>query len=145
MWQLQQQCSGAWAVLDRGLIDFVLMLIIRLSVCWLYCWQPSSISCQAGFVRVPVAMGLISNLSLTLFLVQMAEYSINAKVSGIIRHIDFLDKWKQHPDVLYARPLVKVRPGCTTGMQQQHGLNPCCSNWQWTVFDPSCWAIVVWA
>eukprot|EP00878_Enallax_costatus_P017564 GHUV01018451.1.p1 GENE.GHUV01018451.1~~GHUV01018451.1.p1 ORF type:complete len:258 (+),score=68.58 GHUV01018451.1:84-857(+) len=41
-------------------------------------------------------------------LVQMAEYSINAKVSGICRHTDFLDKWKQHPDVLYARPLVQA-------------------------------------
>lgn len=38
----------------------------------------------------------------------MAEYSINAKVSGVLRHTTFLDKWKQHPDVLYARPLVQV-------------------------------------
>jgi hypothetical protein len=40
---------------------------------------------------------------------QMAEYSINAKLTGILRDTHFLDKWKQHPDVLYARPLVEVR------------------------------------
>lgn len=41
-------------------------------------------------------------------LVQMAEYSINAKVSGVLRDTHFLDAWKDHPDVLYARPLVEA-------------------------------------
>ncbi|KAI8466821.1 MAG: ATP-grasp domain-containing protein [Monoraphidium minutum] len=39
-------------------------------------------------------------------LVQMAEYSINAKASGVIRDFAFLDPWAQHADVLYVRPLV---------------------------------------
>ncbi|GBF94433.1 hypothetical protein Rsub_07247 [Raphidocelis subcapitata] len=39
-------------------------------------------------------------------LVQMAEYSINAKTTGVIRGFEFLDRWQNHPDVLYARPLV---------------------------------------
>ena len=41
-------------------------------------------------------------------LVNMAEYSINAHSTGYIRNFDFLTPWQQHPDVLYARPLVKV-------------------------------------
>lgn len=41
-------------------------------------------------------------------LVEMAEYSINAKTTGIIRNFDFLTQWQNHPDVLYARPLVPV-------------------------------------
>jgi hypothetical protein len=43
-------------------------------------------------------------------LLHMAEYSINAHSSGYIRNFDFLTPWQQHPDVLYARPLVKVGP-----------------------------------
>jgi hypothetical protein len=39
----------------------------------------------------------------------MAEYSINAKSTGILRNTAFLDKWVNHPDVLYARALVEVR------------------------------------
>lgn len=38
----------------------------------------------------------------------MAEYSINAKTTGILQSTAFLDKWQQHPDVLYARTLVEV-------------------------------------
>jgi hypothetical protein len=38
----------------------------------------------------------------------MAEYSINAKITGILQDTHFLDKWQDHPDVLYARPLVEV-------------------------------------
>lgn len=41
-------------------------------------------------------------------LVQMAEYSINAKSTGILRNTAFLDKWVNHPDVLYARALVEA-------------------------------------
>jgi len=41
-------------------------------------------------------------------LVNMAEYSINAHSTGYIRNFDFLTPWQQHPDVLYARPLVKA-------------------------------------
>eukprot|EP00775_Hariotina_reticulata_P008709 gene8709-8890_t len=41
-------------------------------------------------------------------LVQMAEYSINAKTTGILRDTHFLDKWKNNPDVLYAKPLVQA-------------------------------------
>lgn len=39
---------------------------------------------------------------------QLAEYSINAKVSGMLQHTDFLKAWESHPDMLYARPLVEV-------------------------------------
>lgn len=38
----------------------------------------------------------------------LAEYSINAKKSGAIAHANFVDEWASHPDVLYARPLVKA-------------------------------------
>ena len=38
----------------------------------------------------------------------IAEYSINAKKTGKISAIDFLEKYEAHPDVLYARPLVAV-------------------------------------
>lgn len=38
----------------------------------------------------------------------MAEFSVNAKVSGILQHTDYLDQWQQHRDVRYARPLVPV-------------------------------------
>jgi hypothetical protein len=41
----------------------------------------------------------------------MAEFSVNAKVTGILQNTDYLDKWQQHPDVLYARPLVQVGQG----------------------------------
>ena len=36
----------------------------------------------------------------------IAEYSINAKKTGKVKHADFLGAWADHPDVLYARPLV---------------------------------------
>ncbi len=37
----------------------------------------------------------------------LAEYSMNAPVSGIVEHTNYLDEWKEHPQVLYARPLVE--------------------------------------
>ncbi|KAL3140541.1 hypothetical protein ABBQ32_005121 [Trebouxia sp. C0010 RCD-2024] len=40
-------------------------------------------------------------------LMYIAEYSINAQKSGKVQHIDFLKEWQNHPDVLYARALVK--------------------------------------
>lgn len=43
---------------------------------------------------------------------EMAEYTINAQVSGILEHTNFLDEWQSHPDVLYARPLVKAGHKC---------------------------------
>ena len=39
-------------------------------------------------------------------LVQLAEFSINAAKTGVIKNFDALEKWATHPDVLYARPLV---------------------------------------
>ena len=42
-------------------------------------------------------------------LVHMAEYSINAKKTGVLRDFSFLDKWTTHPDVLYAKPLAQAR------------------------------------
>ena len=42
----------------------------------------------------------------------MAEYTVNALVSGVLEHTDFLDEWQGHPDVLYARPLVKAGHKC---------------------------------
>ena len=38
----------------------------------------------------------------------IAEYSLNAKKTGKVAAIDFLEKYESHPDVLYARPLVAV-------------------------------------
>jgi carnosine synthase len=39
-------------------------------------------------------------------LTQIAEYSVNAHKSGTLQHTDFLKEWENHPDVLYAHPLV---------------------------------------
>lgn len=39
----------------------------------------------------------------------MAEFSVNAKKTGILENTNYLDKWQGNPDVLYARPLVEVR------------------------------------
>jgi len=36
----------------------------------------------------------------------IAEYSINANKTGRMAHAAFMDKWAEHPDVLYARALV---------------------------------------
>lgn len=56
-------------------------------------------SCSPAVVPPPVCYSVC---------VQMAEYSINAKQTGILESVSFLDKWQDHPDVLYARPLVQV-------------------------------------
>lgn len=34
------------------------------------------------------------------------------QVSGILQHVDFLSQWQDHPDVLYAKPLVKAGEHC---------------------------------
>jgi carnosine synthase len=39
-------------------------------------------------------------------LVRLAEYSINAPVTGIIESDDFLGPWQDLPEIIYARPLV---------------------------------------
>mmetsp|Transcript_30006 Transcript_30006/g.71495 ORF Transcript_30006/g.71495 Transcript_30006/m.71495 type:complete len:603 (+) Transcript_30006:197-2005(+) len=36
----------------------------------------------------------------------IAEFSVNAMKSGILKHTDYLGNWVDHPDVLYARPIV---------------------------------------
>jgi len=36
----------------------------------------------------------------------IAEYSVNAKKTGILQHHNYLDSWVEHPDVLYIRPTV---------------------------------------
>ncbi len=38
------------------------------------------------------------------------EYSLGSQtqVTGILENVDYLTEWQQHPDVLYARPLVQV-------------------------------------
>lgn len=49
----------------------------------------------------------------------LAEYSMNAPISGIVQHTNYLDEWKEHPQVLYARPLVEAGKkvvGPTDGM-----------------------------
>jgi len=38
----------------------------------------------------------------------IAEYSINAPVTGMIKNDTFMNKWVGHANVLYARPLVKT-------------------------------------
>lgn len=38
----------------------------------------------------------------------IAEYSLNAPISGVIQHTDYLKDWQDHPEVLYARPLVEA-------------------------------------
>ncbi len=44
----------------------------------------------------------------------VAQYSVNARATGVLRHVRFLEAWRWHPDVVYARPLVQVRL-CTLG------------------------------
>ena len=43
-------------------------------------------------------------------LVNVAEYSVNAMNSGILKNTDFLEKYQNQDGVLYARPLIE--PGC---------------------------------
>ena len=38
----------------------------------------------------------------------LAEYSMNAPISGVVEHTNYLDEWQANPQVLYARPLVKA-------------------------------------
>jgi hypothetical protein len=67
------------------------------------------------------------------FLLQMAEYCINAKVTGVLRHTQYLEQWAQHPDVLFTSYLLPVsRHGCmrssvrvTSGMFAAHGSSQC--------------------
>jgi len=42
----------------------------------------------------------------------IAEYSLNAKKSGILKHTNYLGEWKEHPDVMYIRPIVKAGGKC---------------------------------
>ncbi len=42
-------------------------------------------------------------------LMNIAEFSVNAMKTGILRDAHFLDKYQNDPDVLYARPI--VQPG----------------------------------
>lgn len=39
----------------------------------------------------------------------IAEFSVNAQKTGVLRHTDYLGEWVDHPDVLYVRPI--VQPG----------------------------------
>uniref|UniRef100_A0A7S0RDS3 ATP-grasp domain-containing protein n=1 Tax=Chlamydomonas leiostraca TaxID=1034604 RepID=A0A7S0RDS3_9CHLO len=43
---------------------------------------------------------------------QLAEYSVNAAVTGVLQHTGYLDTWQGHPEVLYARPLVQAGHKC---------------------------------
>eukprot|EP00798_Chlamydomonas_sp_ICE-L_P025943 gene25943-11622_t len=43
---------------------------------------------------------------------QVAEYSVNAEKTGIMKHVNFLDEWKAHPDVLDASTLVEPGQKC---------------------------------
>mmetsp|Transcript_24803 Transcript_24803/g.63947 ORF Transcript_24803/g.63947 Transcript_24803/m.63947 type:complete len:638 (+) Transcript_24803:91-2004(+) len=45
---------------------------------------------------------------------QIAEYSINAQVTGILRDTEYLKPWQNHPEVLYARPLVEPGHKCVS-------------------------------
>jgi len=42
----------------------------------------------------------------------VAGYTVNAKVSGVLQHNKYLEGWQDHPDVLYAVPLVKPGTQC---------------------------------
>ena len=37
----------------------------------------------------------------------IAEFSVNAMRTGILRDVDFLAPWQDDPSVLYARPIVE--------------------------------------
>ena len=43
---------------------------------------------------------------------EIAEYTVNAEVSGILQNTDFLDKWQDNPDVIYAKPIIKAGQKC---------------------------------
>jgi hypothetical protein len=40
---------------------------------------------------------------------QIAEYCINAKVTGVLRHTHYLKNWAAHPDVIFTSYLAAVR------------------------------------
>ena len=40
------------------------------------------------------------------------QFTVNAEVTGILQNTDFLDKWQDNPDVLYARPIVQAGAKC---------------------------------
>eukprot|EP00798_Chlamydomonas_sp_ICE-L_P007624 gene7624-781_t len=61
------------------------------------------VNCRMG-VRPPIAQ---------MPLKQMAEYSVNADKSGVLQNIDFIDQWKDHPDVLYIKPYIQPGAKCT--------------------------------
>ncbi|KAL6747588.1 ATP-grasp domain-containing protein [Haematococcus lacustris] len=60
-------------------------------------------ACAGIPVRPPVARRPLK---------QLAEYSINAKVTGVLEHTDFLAPYQGRPDVLYAKPLVPAGHKC---------------------------------
>ncbi len=40
------------------------------------------------------------------------DLSLFPQVSGVLENNDYLDKWKDHPNVMYARPLVQPGHKC---------------------------------
>ncbi|GFR47370.1 hypothetical protein Agub_g9079 [Astrephomene gubernaculifera] len=60
-------------------------------------------ACAGIPVRPPVARRPLK---------QMAEYTINAQKSGHIKSVDFLDRFRSLPGVMYARPLVEPGTRC---------------------------------
>jgi hypothetical protein len=38
----------------------------------------------------------------------MAEYCINAKATGVLRHTHYMEHWAAHPDVIFTSYLVPV-------------------------------------
>ncbi|GLC35522.1 hypothetical protein PLESTB_000198500 [Pleodorina starrii] len=60
-------------------------------------------ACAGIPVRPPVARKPLK---------QMAEYTINAQKTGILKHVDFLERYKGGEGVLYARPLVAAGAKC---------------------------------
>ena len=49
-------------------------------------------------------------------LASIAEFSVNAMRTGVLRHVDFLERYQGDADVLYARALVE--PGSKVGNAQ---------------------------
>eukprot|EP00775_Hariotina_reticulata_P008874 gene8874-9052_t len=49
-------------------------------------------------------------------IMRLAEYSINAPVTGVVESVDFLEPWSSKPEVVYARPLVEVGERVSAGI-----------------------------
>lgn len=59
---------------------------------------------------------------------QVAEYIVNARRTGVLRSLAFLDRYQGVPGVLYAKPCVPA--GAHVRVQPPPAPSPCAARWQ---------------